>query len=336
MPGGEEAHREGMTTIVELDRVGKIYRGGTAAIEDLSLTVGAGEVYGLVGLNGAGKTTVLGIVTGLLRATSGSATTFGAPPGSPDMLARTGTLLESCGLYPHLTGRQNLRLLARVKGVARQEVDRTLESVGLAAAADRRYRTYSQGMKQRLGVAAALLAAPTLLVLDEPTNGLDPAGIADLRHLVRDHARAGGAVLLSSHLLGELEQVCDRIGVIRSGRLVAQVSPQSLGAGGPTVIVLRCDQTSVAVSVLQDDPAVATVAVDGPVLRIGVRGGTEPRSAAAALNRRLVSAGLAVSELSTEHHTLEAAFFALTDQQAGERIERADGAELADERMLPA
>ncbi len=298
--------------------VGKVYAGGPPAVEDLSLCVGAGEVYGLVGLNGAGKTTVLGMVTGLLRPTTGSVTVFGASPGDPAMLARTGSLLESCGLYPHLTGRQNLRLLARVQGVGANEVDRVLERVGLAGAADRRHRTYSQGMRQRLGVAAALLKSPDLLVLDEPANGLDPAGIADLRLLVRTHARSGGAVLLSSHLLGELEQVCDRVGVVRSGRLIAEDVPAALGAGGPVFIVLRCDRPSVAVRLVQEEPVVVSVAVDGPVIRVELSSGTAADGAAAALNSTLVAAGLQVYELATEQHTLEAAFFALT--AAGDTI----------------
>ncbi len=303
-----------MREVVALRGVGKTYSGGTTAIEDLSLSVGPGEVYGLVGLNGAGKTTVLGMVTGLLASTTGSMMVFGAPPGDPAVLVRTGSLLESCGLYPHLTGRQNLRLLARVRGVGVNAVDRALERVGLTAAADRRHRTYSRGMRQRLGVAAALLADPELLVLDEPTNGLDPAGIADLRRLVRDHARSGGTVLLSSHLLGELEQVCDRVGVIRSGRLIAEDRPAALGAGGPVVIVVRCDRPSVAVRLVQETPDVGSVVVDGPVLRIGLRTGMAADPAAAALTGTLVAAGIQVYELATEQHGLEAAFLALTGQ----------------------
>ncbi|MGH3899762.1 MAG: ABC transporter ATP-binding protein [Pseudonocardiaceae bacterium] len=302
-----------MDAVIELRSVSKTYRRGTRAITDLTLTVRRGEVYGLVGLNGAGKTTVLGTVLGLLQPTEGTALVFGKPPGSPAMLTHTGSLLESCGYYPHLSGRRNLQLLARCRGAGKNDIDRLLERVGLALSADRRYRTYSQGMKQRLGVAGALLSDPQLLVLDEPTNGLDPAGIADLRCLIRDQAQAGGTVLLSSHLLGELEQVCDRIGILQAGKLVAQGSPDELSTEQSSELVLRCNLAPQAVRLLQADAAVAAVVLDRKVLRVSIHRDQDIDAAAATLNSALVNAGIAVCELRVERSTLETAFLALGD-----------------------
>ncbi|HWB37611.1 MAG TPA: ABC transporter ATP-binding protein, partial [Rugosimonospora sp.] len=210
--------------------------GQRAAVHEVSLAVRRGEVYGFLGPNGAGKTTTLRMLLGLVRPTSGTASVLGRPPGAPETLREVGALIEGPGFYPYLSGRENLRILARYNGLGEVAVEAALTQVELTDRARDRYRSYSLGMKQRLGVAAALLGEPRLLILDEPTNGLDPAGMADMRDLVRALADGGQTVLLSSHLLGEVEQICDRVGVISGGVLVTQSTVAQL-RGTPTLLM---------------------------------------------------------------------------------------------------
>jgi ABC-2 type transport system ATP-binding protein len=186
--------------------------GERIAVDAVGLTVRRGETYGFLGPNGAGKTTTLRMLLGLVRPTSGSATVLGRAPGAPARLARIGALIEGPGFYPYLSGRENLRVPARYRSLGDVPVEAALERVDLTGRSGDRYRAYSLGMKQRLGVAAALLGEPELLILDEPANGLDPAGMADMRDLIRTLSDQGQTVMLSSHLLGEVEQVCDRVG----------------------------------------------------------------------------------------------------------------------------
>jgi ABC-2 type transport system ATP-binding protein len=202
-----------MTLAIETRALTKRYGEAITAVNALDLRVRRGEVYGFVGPNGAGKTTTLRMLLGLVRPTSGKATVLGRLPGTSTALARIGSMVEAPAFYPHLSGRDNLRVLAGHAKVADDAAART--------------RTYSLGMKQRLGVAAALLKDPELLILDEPTNGLDPAGMAEMRQLVRALGRRQRTVVLSSHLMSEVEQLADRVGVIRDGRLVADAPSSS-------------------------------------------------------------------------------------------------------------
>src|SRR5258708_1897660 len=192
------------------------------------MSVRRSEVCGFLGANGAGKTTTLGMRVGLSRPGTGRATVAGHPPGSPAGLAKIGALIESPGFYPYLSGRENLRVVADMASVAQKRVDEVLDMVELTSRAGRKFGTYSTGMKQRLGVAGALLKDPDLLILDEPTNGLDPQGMAEMRKLIKDIGQGDRTVLLSSHLLGEVEQICDRVGVISNGKLVKQSTGQDL------------------------------------------------------------------------------------------------------------
>lgn len=296
-------------TVVRTDGLTKRYRSGVVAVSGLDLRVREGEVYGFLGRNGAGKTTTLRMLAGLVRPTAGSVSVLGRRPGHPSALAGIGTLIESPTLYPHLSGRDNLRLLARYAGVPRSRVDEVLAEVGLAGRAKDRFRTYSLGMKQRLGVAAALLKRPRLLILDEPTNGLDPSGMADMRALVRAVVRGKRTVLLSSHLLGEVEQVCDRIGVIQEGRLVAEGTVEELRADSGPALLVVVEPVGAAVGVLRGLPWVEDFSVDGRTIHVRTE-----RHRAARLNEELVRAGVAVSELRPLARSLEDAFLELTDE----------------------
>src|SRR4029077_2031680 len=199
---------------VETHGLTKSYGAGILAVDKLDLNVYRGEVYGFLGPNGAGKTTTLRMLLGLIGPTAGSARVMGAIPGTPASLVKVGAIVETPAFYPYMSGYDNLRLLATYCGVARGRVDATLAEVDLTPRAHHKFSTYSLGMKQRLGIAAALLKEPELLILDEPTNGLDPQGMADVRNLIIELGKGERTVLISSHLLGEVELMCTRVGVI--------------------------------------------------------------------------------------------------------------------------
>jgi ABC-2 type transport system ATP-binding protein len=295
-----------MDTPVHTDRLTKRY-GDLTAVDAISLTVRPGEVYGFLGPNGAGKTTTLRMLLGLIRPTAGTVRLFGQPPGGRGHLARVGALIEGPAFYPYLSGRENLRVLARYAGVGPDRVRVVLEMVDLTARGGDRYATYSLGMKQRLGVAAALLKDPRLLILDEPTNGLDPAGMADMRALIRRLGASGCTVLLSSHLLGEVQQICDRVGVVSQGRLVAESTVAELRGTAHVRVVAEPLDRAVARAQALLGPERVRVVDSGLDLSI------EP-ARAAWINGELVDAGLAVSELRLQERDLEQVFFELTEK----------------------
>ncbi|UJW29152.1 ABC transporter ATP-binding protein [Saccharothrix sp. AJ9571] len=292
-----------MNLPVDIRELTKRY-GGVLAVDRLSLTVRPGEVYGFLGPNGAGKTTTLRVLLGLLRPTSGQVRLFGRDDGDRSAV---GALIESPAFYPYLSGRENLRVLARYTGTGNERVETVLDTVGLRARGGDRYAAYSLGMKQRLGVAAALLKDPRLLVLDEPTNGLDPAGMADMRALIRDLGASGRTVLLSSHLLGEVQQLCDRVGVVSRGKLVAENTVAELRGG--SVLHVVADPLPRAAEVAARLLGADRVRVRGDALELT----TDPEKAAW-LNGELVAAGLGVSELRVIERDLEQVFFELTGE----------------------
>jgi ABC-2 type transport system ATP-binding protein len=276
--------------------------GELTAVADLDLSIRAGEVYGFLGPNGAGKTTTLRMLLGLIRPTSGQILLYGRPPGQ---LQDVGALIEGPAFYPYLSGRDNLRVMARHARVADRRVDLVLDMVDLRQRSGDRYANYSLGMKQRLGVAAALLKDPRLLILDEPTNGLDPAGMADMRAMVRQLGADGRTVLISSHLLGEVEQICDRVGVLAHGRLVSEGTVADLrGTADLRVVATPLDKAAAYARDLLGADAVSIA--DG-----GLRLTVAPERAAE-INASLVSAGMEVSEVRMVERDLEQAFFELT------------------------
>jgi ABC-type multidrug transport system ATPase subunit len=294
--------------VIETHDLSKRYGERILAVDGLALQVRRGEVYGFLGPNGAGKTTTLRMLLGLVRPTSGTALVLGARPGSPQSLAHVGALIETPAFYPFLSGRDNLRVLARYSGTPEMRIQPVLEEVGLAARGSDRFGTYSLGMKQRLGIAAALLKDPELLILDEPTNGMDPAGMAEMRTFIRDLGRGRRTVLLSSHLMAEVEQIADRVGVISGGMLVGEGTVEELR--GRESLWVRAEPLEEAERLVAGLRAVERVSrVDG-----GLRIAADP-AAAAAINRTLVEAGIAVGELRPERASLEKVFLELTQQE---------------------
>ena len=290
--------------LVSTSGLGKRY-GSITAVQDLSISVRRGEVYGFLGPNGAGKTTTLRMLLGLIKPSSGTAKVLGEEPGSPQGLQGVGALVESPAFYPYPSGRDNLRVMASYCGAPPQRVAEVLGQVELAGRAKDKFRKYSLGMKQRLGVAAALLKDPELLILDEPTNGLDPKGMADMRALIRRVGNGERTVLLSSHLLGEVEQVCDRVGVIHKGELVTEGTVDELRGGGG--ILVKVEPVEEARRI-----AASLAGVRGAQIKDGrLLLDTDP-GRAAEINARLVSAGLRVSELRPVERSLEDAFLELT------------------------
>jgi len=293
-----------MTTSVAVQARGLTkHFGATTAVEGLDLTIPRGMIYGFLGPNGAGKTTTLRMLLGLVRPSQGHMRVLDSSPGTADGLARTGALIEGPAFYPFLSGYDNLRLCARYAHVAAERVDHVLELVGLTDRGADRYRTYSMGMKQRLGVAAALLKDPELVVLDEPSNGLDPAGMRDMGRLIGELGQAGRTVILSSHQLGEVQDLCERVAVIDHGRLVTESSVHALRGAGE--LVIRAAPAATAKDVV--DRMCGQVRVDGDVLRIQA-----DDHDTAAIVRALVTAGVDVLEVRHQERDLHDVFFHVT------------------------
>jgi ABC-2 type transport system ATP-binding protein len=288
--------------VIEVAGLTKTY-GGHRAVDDLSFTAPPGTVTGFVGPNGAGKTTTFRCLLGLAEPTAGAALIDGRPYRELTSPRRqVGAVLEAMGVHPARSGRNHLRVLARGSGIDPARVDDLLDLVGLRGAADRRAGDYSLGMRQRLGLAAAMLGDPPTVVLDEPVNGLDPGGVAWVRRLLRTWADEGRVVVVSSHLLSELAQVVDRVVVIRDGRLVAETAVSSLA----DPVTVRVDRPDAMVAALQAAGVAHDVGADG-VISVP---GREP----AEVGRIAATASVAVIELgrSAPGDSLEAMFFAAT------------------------
>lgn len=287
--------------------------GALAAVDGITFDVRAGEVFGLLGPNGCGKSTTLNMVLGLVHPTSGRLTINGHSLATERQaaLASIGGLVEGAALYPYLSGRENLLLLARLRGLPAGRVEEALAQVEMTYAAERSFGDYSQGMKQRLGVAAALLHRPTIVVLDEPTSGLDPAGTRDMRALIPALAREGRAVVLTSHLLNEVEQTCDRLAIMQRGQIIAEGPVNTLLGGTITLVVVPPPDTETALAVLRAVPGALRVTPSEAGLRV------EGTVDGAILNHALVDAGIYASTIQPDTRSLESVFLDLTGGAAG-------------------
>ncbi len=302
-------------TVIRTDGLTKRY-GRVLAVDGLSLEVPPGRIFGLLGPNGSGKTTLMSMLLGLVRPTAGSFTLFGAPPergGLERQLHRIGALIETPTFYPYLSGRNNLAYFQGISGRGSPgELDSLLEQVGLNGRGGDKFQTYSLGMKQRLGLAYSLLGDPELLVLDEPTNGMDPAGMAEVRDLIRSLGGDNRTVILSSHLLHEVEQVCDSVAILSRGRLIAQGDvAELLQERGQAQVRLRTTDDAKAREIMSALAWVDSVSADNGYLVAGV---APERSweITAALSRNQVY----VAEMSPAQMSLEQYFLDVTEEAA--------------------
>ncbi|WP_110183219.1 ABC transporter ATP-binding protein [Nocardioides solisilvae] len=296
--------------VIETRGLRKVFGSGRderVAVDDLDLLVGAGGVHGFLGPNGSGKTTTIRMLLGLARATGGEMRLFGTPVPErlPEVVARVGAVVESPKFSPRFSGRQNLTLLSRSVGLPDCRVDAALETVGLADRDRDAYQDYSLGMQQRLAIAATLLREPRLLVLDEPTNGLDPAGIREIRETVRDLGASGVTVLLSSHILAEVQQVCDVVTIIGRGRLLASGRVEDLLGGHAAATRHRVVVDDAVTAAGRLRAAGLGVEEAGDALLVEAPDGSE-------VARLLGAHGLWVRELTPVRRDLESVFLELT------------------------
>jgi ABC-2 type transport system ATP-binding protein len=300
-----------MGAIIEIEGLRKEYRGKrgrTVAVGGLDLSVPEGGVFGFLGPNGSGKTTTIRCLLGLIRPSAGRCRVLGVDAASDlhRVIGRIGSIVETPALFPTFSGRKNLTLLAQLDGIGPRTVDAALDRVGLADRADDLVKAYSLGMRQRLGIAAALLKDPALVVLDEPANGLDPAGIVEVRELLRTLGREGRTVFVSSHQLAEVQNTCDRVAILARGRAVAAGPVREvLTAGRGARLVVRVAELARGAEVLC--AAGISAAVRGDEIRVALDADAGPR-----VTRVLADAGLYLSELRPDEADLETVFLELT------------------------
>ena len=298
--------------VIRTDELTKRY-GKILAVDGLSLEVPRGRIFGLLGPNGSGKTTTMGMLLGLITPTSGSFALFGGGARHQDSLRRVGAIVETPSFYPYLSGRANLAYFQGITGRSDPaELDDLLDKVGLADRACSRLRTYSLGMKQRLGLAYALLGDPEILILDEPTNGMDPAGMAEIRDLVRRLGTGGRTVLISSHLLHEVEMVCDSVAILSRGKLIAQGDVSELVKSGEQV-QLRTTDDAKAKEVLSMVDWVSEVEEEE-----GYLVASAPSNRSGELTAALSGAGVFVTEMMPRAKSLEQYFLEVTGGANGD------------------
>jgi ABC-2 type transport system ATP-binding protein len=301
--------------VIEVEGLRKEYRrvrgGRTVAVAGLDLSVPEGGVFGFLGPNGAGKTTTIRCLLGLVAASSGRLRLLGAdvPHDLPSVIGRVGSIVETPTLFPRFSGRRNLEILGRIQGVGPRSVAEVLQTVGLADRGDDRVRTYSLGMKQRLGIGAAMLKDPAMLILDEPANGLDPAGIVEVRQLVRRLGSEGRTVFISSHILSEIQHMADRVAILARGRLVKEGPVREvLARGGAEGLIVKVDDLPAAARALAETGIDTTVGEDELHVRL-------PAEEASRVTRVLAERGLYLSELRADEVDLETVFLELTKDQ---------------------
>lgn len=300
--------------VIETSLLTKRY-GDVLAVDDLSLEVPRGHVFGLLGPNGSGKTTTMGMLLGLVRPSSGRFSLFGGSAPHHEALTRTGAIIEFPSFYPHLSGRDNLAYFQEVSGKSNAaELDALLDKVGLSDRGNDRYHTYSLGMKQRLGLAYVLLGDPELLILDEPTNGMDPDGMAEVRELIHSLGDGERTVLLSSHLLHEVEQVCDSVAILSHGRLVVQGRVDELVRSlAGEKILLRTTDNAKAIELISKLDWVDDVTSKGESILVSA-----PTERSPELSEVLSQSAVFIAEMTFDHVSLEEYYFKITSDAYGD------------------
>lgn len=295
-----------METILSIKNLNKFYN-KLHAVKDVSLEIHKGNVYGILGPNGSGKSTTLGIVLNVVNKTSGEYSWFGGTMATHDALKKVGAIIERPNFYPYMTAQENLELVCKIKGINYAKVQEKLEIVGLYDRKDSKFKTFSLGMKQRLAIASALLNDPEILILDEPTNGLDPQGIHQIRDIIRLIASQGTTILLASHLLDEVEKVCSHVLVLRKGEILYSGKVEGMSSSN-SFYELQAESNTSIVDALQNHPSIEKlVEEDGKVL-------VYPKGdlSSGELNKLLFSKGICLTHLAKRKNSLEEQFLELT------------------------
>jgi ABC-2 type transport system ATP-binding protein len=297
-----------LNTILTINNLTKKF-GYLTAVKDLSFTINKGNVYGILGPNGSGKSTTLGIVLNVVNKTKGDFHWFDGHTSTHDALKKVGAIIERPNFYPYMTAAQNLKLVCKIKGVDNSKIDEKLRVVGLLDRKDSKFSTYSLGMKQRLAIASALLNDPEILILDEPTNGLDPQGIHQIRQIIKDIAANGTTILLASHLLDEVEKVCSHVVVLRKGeKLYSGRVDEMINSHG--FFELKAEKHNALLSILENDPNFGKLKIENDLITAFLN---EPMSAAE-FNKLMFENEIILSHLVKRKESLEEQFLQLTDQ----------------------
>jgi ABC-2 type transport system ATP-binding protein len=298
-----------LETILTITNLTKKF-GYLRAVNDLSFTIHKGNVYGILGPNGSGKSTTLGIVLNVVNKTSGDFKWFDGNKSTHEALKKVGAIIERPNFYPYMTATQNLKLVCKIKGVDENKIEEKLEVVGLLERKNSKFSTYSLGMKQRLAIASALLNDPEILILDEPTNGLDPQGIHQIREIIKQIANQGTTILLASHLLDEVEKVCSHVVVLRKGvNLYAGRVDEMISSHG--FFELKCNQMEGLVKVLENHPAFGPIKIKDQLVTAFLN---EPLKSEA-LNQLLFEKGIVLTHLVQRKESLEEQFLTLTNNK---------------------
>ncbi|GAB1856617.1 ABC transporter ATP-binding protein [Flavobacteriaceae bacterium MHTCC 0001] len=296
-----------MEPILTINNLTKKF-GYLTAVKDLSFTINKGNVYGILGPNGSGKSTTLGIVLNVVNKTSGDFKWFDGATTTHDALKKVGAIIERPNFYPYMTAEENLKLVCKIKGVDYTKINEKLEVVGLLERKTSKFRTYSLGMKQRLAIASALLNDPEILILDEPTNGLDPQGIHQIRQIIKEIANTGTTILLASHLLDEVEKVCSHVVVLRKGeKLYSGRVDEMISSHG--FFELKCNKQDALIDIIEKDPVFGKVKVEDDLVTAFLN---EPLSSED-FNTQLFKEGIILTHLVQRKESLEEQFLQLTD-----------------------
>jgi ABC-2 type transport system ATP-binding protein len=298
-----------LETILTISNLNKVYNKYVHAVKNLSLEIHKGNVYGILGPNGSGKSTTLGIVLNVVNKTSGDYSWFGGKLQTHEALKKVGAIIERPNFYPYMTAKENLELVCKIKGINYTKVQEKLEIVGLEERKDSKFSTFSLGMKQRLAIASALLNDPEILILDEPTNGLDPQGIHQIRDIIKHIASQGTTILLASHLLDEVEKVCTHVLVLRKGEMLYSGSVDGM-TSNEGFFELKSDNHQNLKSVLANHASIEKVTEEEGKVLVYLKKSLEPQD----LNKYLFDNNISLQHLVKRKHSLEEQFLELTKQ----------------------